>query len=366
MRLLLSGDVMTGRGIDQILPHPGDPRIHESWLQSAVRYVELTEETCGHIPLPVPFDYIWGDALGEMDRRKADFRVINLETAVTRSDDFWPGKGINYRMHPANLPCLTAAGVDICGLANNHVLDWGYAGLEETLQSLRAAGLLTAGAGMDARSASAPVVANSGRGRLLFYACGHGSSGIPPQWAAADMGAGVNRLRDLSGASAAQIAEQLGRLRQPGDLVCVSIHWGGNWGYGVPEEQREFAHRLIGAGVDIVCGHSSHHPRGIEVYRGRPILYGCGDLINDYEGISGHEEYRPNLRVLYCIEMDPGGRGLQSAELIPFESRRLRLQRPAAADCDWLCRTLDRECRALGAGLEPAQDGCSYFLRWPG
>ncbi len=155
--LFLCGDVMTGRGIDQILPHPSNPRIFEPAAHSALAYVELAEEVSGPITRPVDFAYIWGDALAEFARITPDARIINLETAVTTSDDVWP-KGINYRMHPKNIPCLSAAHIDCCVLANNHVLDWGYSGLAETLSSLAAAGIRTAGAGHDINQAQAPTI----------------------------------------------------------------------------------------------------------------------------------------------------------------------------------------------------------------
>ncbi|WP_348782421.1 CapA family protein [Mesorhizobium sp. KR9-304] len=98
MRLFLCGDVMTGRGIDQIMPRPCDPALHEPHLQSALGYVTLAERKSGPIPRAVPFDYIWGDALDEMDRREPDFRIINLETSIT-ADGIPEAKGINYRMH---------------------------------------------------------------------------------------------------------------------------------------------------------------------------------------------------------------------------------------------------------------------------
>ncbi|MBU1394726.1 MAG: CapA family protein, partial [Gammaproteobacteria bacterium] len=141
MTLFLCGDVMTGRGIDQVLPHPGDPVLHEGYVTSAPDYVALAERVNGPIPRPAEFAYVWGDALAEWARIAPDLRIVNLETAVTTRDDWQRGKGIHYRMHPANVPCLTAAGIDCCVLANNHVLDWGYAGLAETLETLRRAGL---------------------------------------------------------------------------------------------------------------------------------------------------------------------------------------------------------------------------------
>jgi hypothetical protein len=140
LTLFLCGDVMTGRGIAQVLPHPSDPRLYEPSVASATRYVELAERANGPIVRPVDFAYVWGDALDELERAHPDARIIDLETSVTTSDQRWD-KGIHYRMHPANVPCLTAARIDCCVLSNNHVLDWGYAGLVETIETLRRAGL---------------------------------------------------------------------------------------------------------------------------------------------------------------------------------------------------------------------------------
>ena len=138
--LFLSGDVMTGRGIDQILPHPSAPQLFEPAVRSALEYVELAEAVGGPIPRRAAFDYLWGDALAELERRRVSARIINLETAITVSKEAWPQKGVHYRMHPLNVPCLTAARIDCCTLANNHVLDWGRAGLEETLSVLSGGG----------------------------------------------------------------------------------------------------------------------------------------------------------------------------------------------------------------------------------
>ena len=274
MTLFLCGDVMTGRGIDQVLPHPGNPVLHEGYATSALDYVALAERANGPIPRPAEFAYVWGDALAEWARNAPDLRIVNLETAVTTRDDWQRGKGIHYRMHPANVPCLTAAGIDCCVLANNHVLDWGDAGLAETLDTLRRAGLQRAGAGRDRAEAAAPAVLPvAGKGRVLVFAYGAQSSGIPPVWAAAAGLPGVNLLPDLSPATLQQIAAQVQAIKQPADVVVASIHWGSNWGYAVPAAHQRFAHGLIDrCGVDVVHGHSSHHPLGIELYRGRPIL----------------------------------------------------------------------------------------------
>jgi poly-gamma-glutamate synthesis protein (capsule biosynthesis protein) len=135
--IFLCGDVMTGRGIDQILPHPSDPTIYESYMKSAQGYVKIAEEVNGAIDFPVSFSYVWGKALEEMDRVVPDVKIINLETSITKSNDYWKGKGINYRMHPENVWILKAAKIDVCSLANNHVIDWGYSGLIETMETLK-------------------------------------------------------------------------------------------------------------------------------------------------------------------------------------------------------------------------------------
>ncbi|MEP6880160.1 MAG: CapA family protein, partial [Nitrosospira sp.] len=111
LTLFLCGDVMTGRGVDQVLPHAGNPILYEQYMKSATGYLELAEEANGSIPKPVEYSYIWGDALAELERVKPDVRIINLETAVTRSDEVEKDKSVNYRMHPDNIPCITAANV---------------------------------------------------------------------------------------------------------------------------------------------------------------------------------------------------------------------------------------------------------------
>lgn len=363
--LFLAGDVMTGRGIDQVLPHPADPVIHEPYMRSASGYVELAELKNGLIPKPVDNSYIWGDALTVLDAIKPDLRIINLETSVTKSDDYWPGKGINYRMHPRNIGCLTAARLDCCVLANNHVLDWGYAGLVETLAVLKQAGIKGVGAGRDRQESQAPaVLAIPGKGRVLIFAYGSGTSGIPPGWAARDERPGVNLLPDLSEETVLRIKKDVAAIKEPGDLVLVSLHWGGNWGYAVSPMESHFAHRLIDdAGVDLIYGHSSHHAKGIEVYQGRLILYGCGDFLNDYEGIAGYEHYRGDLTLMYLPTFEPSTGRLVSMRLVPMQIRRFQTIHAGPAGSQWLMQVLNREGKQFGTRLLLAKDG-SLALKW--
>lgn len=357
IRLFVCGDVMTGRGIDQVLPHPSNPVLYESFVLHAGGYVHLAERASGPIPRPVDFAYIWGDALEILERARTDVRIINLETSITASEDAWPAKGINYRMHPANIGCLTAARIDCCCLANNHVLDWGYAGLEETLQTLDAAGIARAGAGRDAAEAAAPAVIDvPGKGRVLVFSLGSTSSGIPPEWAATEDRPGVNLLRDLSEETARSLASQTHQLKRPGDVIVASIHWGPNWGYEIPDAWIDFAHQLVVGGVDVVHGHSSHHVKGLEVYQDRLILYGCGDLLDDYEGIEGYEEFRPDLRLMYLLQVDPQQGRLVEARLAPVTVKRFRLQRASEADVEEFQSLLNEIGTPFGTHVQPQPD----------
>ncbi len=362
--LFLCGDVMTGRGIDQVLPHPGSPRICERYVASASGYVRLAERANGPIAKPVGFDYVWGEALEELSRRAPDLRIVNLETSVTTSEDC-TDKGISYRMSPDNVGCLTAAGIDCCVLANNHVLDWGRAGLIETLETLEGVELAYAGAGRNLAEAAAPaVLAVPGKGRVLVFAYGWRSSGITPDWAAGETEPGVNLLPDLSRTTLARIAEEVRAARRPGDIVVASLHWGGNWGYDIPREQRDFAHGLIDeAGVDLVHGHSSHHAKGIEVYREKLLLYGCGDFLNDYEGIKGYERYRDDLVLMYFPSLEPATGRLLRCDMRPLQIRNFRLNRATGDDVRWLAHVLERESQGLGTGVEPG-DGGTLVLTW--
>ncbi|OHB66164.1 MAG: hypothetical protein A2Y76_07240 [Planctomycetes bacterium RBG_13_60_9] len=250
---------------------------------------------------------------------------------------------------------------------------------------------------MNAKEAEAPAVFEVTRtGRVLVFSFGSVTSGIPLRWAAAQDRPGVNLLGDLSHETSHRIAAQMQDARSPGDTAIASIHWGGNWGYDIPEAQIRFAHSLIDEGVDLVYGHSSHHAKAMEVYQGCPIFYGCGDFLTDYEGIRGHEAYRGDLAVMYLITLDPPQSGLSHSpcndisgrctpwrgaqrrsnldpqdgkllrcarngmlievRLIPLQVRHFRLNRASATDARWLHRMLNRESTPFGTMISLSAD----------
>lgn len=353
--VLLGGDVMLGRGVDQVLPHPGAPELREPWVRDARRYVELAEWAHGPVPRPCGYDWVWGEVPGLLDELAPDVRLINLETAITADGDFAAGKAIHYRMQPGNLPTLSAFAPDVCALSNNHALDFGIGGLMETLDALAGVNIRAVGAGADLAAAQQPAVVPLPDGRrILIVSISTRSSGVPADWAAATGRPGVRRIDHPSVRHADEIAAHLAAHQGAGEPTIVSIHWGPNWGYGTGLSERQFAHRLIDTGIDIVHGHSAHHPRPIEIYRGKPVLYGCGDVIDDYEGIGGHESYRPDLRLLYLVSLGTAGPAV--LRMLPLRIRRLRLERTGRSDTQWLRTRLADISHRFGTRVEIGPD----------
>jgi poly-gamma-glutamate synthesis protein (capsule biosynthesis protein) len=195
------------------------------------------------------------------------------------------------------------------------------------------------------------------------FGLGSHKSGIPLGWAADEDVPGVDLLFDLSDETAAAIEERVREVKRSRDITIASVHWGSNWGYEVPPAHIRFAHRLIDGGVNIVHGHSSHHPRPIEVYRRGVIFYGCGDFLNDYEGISGFEQFRADLVLMYFATLNPTSGHLVQLRMMPMQIRKMRLSRATPRDVRWLRDRLTRVGNNFGASFESGTDG-SLFLRW--
>ena len=175
---------------------------------------------------------------------------------------------------------------------------------------------------------------------------------MPESWAAGATSPGVNFLSDLSAETRESTVESIKRQSRPEDLVIFSVHWGSNWGYDVPDEQIDFARGLIDSGaVDIVHGHSSHHVRPLEVYKGKLIVYGAGDFLNDYEGIEGNESYRDDLALMYFPTLDARTGELVRLRIIPLQIFRFSLRRASAADAAWLGKVLTRESKQFGTRI---------------
>ena len=248
MRLLLVGDVMLGRLVNDVLRRE-------------------------------PPDYAWGDCLAAF--RAADARVGNLECALSDTGDpfAYPDKVFHFKSDEANVRSLLAAGFDAVSVANNHVLDFGEDAMARTLDVLRGNGIAAAGAGRDLAEASRPCIVTAGGRRLGLIAFTDNEA----DWAATARRPGVFFVPvDLRDPRARHLQRVVGEAKAQVDVLVVSAHWGPNWGDEPPAEHVPFAHALVDAGADVIFGHSGHVTRGIESYRGRPILYCTGDFVDDY------------------------------------------------------------------------------------
>lgn len=392
--IFLGGDVMTGRGIDQALPCPGDPALHQSNGRNAVDYFKFAENTNGPIPRPVDYSYIWGDAIEIFEKNAPDLKIINLETSITKSNNFENGKAIHYKMNPGNVSCLQSAEIDVCTLANNHLLDFGYEGLTETLQALKNVNIKFSGAGCSRKEAELPAALNiAGKGRVIVFSYCSVTSGVPLSWEAEKTKPGVNLLTDFSDDTVRQIKDKIKIIKQYNDIIIISIHWGSNWDYDIPDDQVRFAHALIDeAGIDIIHGHSSHHPRPIEVYKDKLIIYGTGDLINDFEGLkgrknskinfrklkrlwklwklNGHKKFRSDLALMYFADVEFSTGKLLDLKIIPMQIKKFRLNYPSRQDAEWLKKRMNKVCKKFKSRLELKRTSStqnsdySLLLRW--
>lgn len=368
-RLFLVGDVMLGRGVDQILKFHCEPILYEGYITDARDYVKLAVEKNGPLPTDRTVEYIWGDALQVLDRFQPDVRMINLETAVTINSESWPGKGIHYRMHPKNVDVLQVAKLDCIVLANNHVLDWHYEGLKETLDSLQSAQLTTVGAGKTAEEAEKPAIFTlANNRRVIVFAFGHSSSGVPQAWRATATKPGVNYIEITNLKEISDLAEKIRSIKREGDVVVVSIHWGSNWDFDLESGQQRFAQKLIDeAGVDLIYGHSSHHVKGVEIYKGKLIIYGCGDFLSDYEGINGIGSmlgggFRDDVSFMYFPDLDAHSGRLLQLYMIPMRLKHIQVRHAKEQkDLDWLFNTMKRECQKFGTEIEKAEGAQNYF-----
>lgn len=387
--LTFVGDVMLGRLIDQLFPthnaNPVEQRIASTFIDKFPSILGKGKYTPSSP---------WGTTLPLL--QASDLTLINLETSATTTNDPWPDKTFNYRMHPANLgPILHAASVDYASLANNHTLDFGTEGLVETVWTVRDAGIAFGGAGERGDEASKPAVLWLPRQQQkpdehqypvhVYSAADHPREwGVVPTFHLIDYSPATRRrLRTLlvsGGASThPQVEEGVEsdvfhhrehhhhhhQLQGPSDsstplpaLKIFSVHWGPNYAWHPADKIRSLAHFLIDeCDVDIVHGHSSHHVQGVERYHGKLIIYGCGDFVDDY---ALHADYRNDLSAVWRVivkEREDGGGGggdrslvLDRLEIFPTRIERFRASLLDRKDEDhvWLRRRIEVLSGELG------------------
>lgn len=298
-----------------------------------------------------PAASVWGDTLPLF--AAADLRVCNLEcTFADRGRRWlWPIKKYHHRSDERNVAALTAARIDIAVVANNHTFDYGADGLRRTLAMLDGAGIAHAGAGETRAEAEAPAIGAVGGIRVGVVAFTDDE-----RWGTAgpaSPGRFYSSIR-LGHPRAGRVLAAMRRARAEVDVLVASAHWGPNLGDHPPPSQRPFAHALLDAGADVVFGHSSHVLRGVEVHRGRPILYGAGDLVHDYPPNGRHPTDHGGIFTLTWadgafrrLRVDPIVIRDSAAWLASHEEGRQIRERMAR-----LCSELGTAVEGSGASLE--------------
>ncbi|KAL7551835.1 hypothetical protein ACHAWF_015035 [Thalassiosira exigua] len=364
------GDNMLGRAVQLSFPSqaPGEEYISDSC--PAFHYLDMCLHPSGHPDGDPRLDeirrlnregrYLWKDYRQLVVDPPPDLRVLNFESHVTRSihnEDLPSWKGIRYHAHADNLEAMlrpyaeadhggNAASPVVVSLANNHAMDYGRTAFEaETLPALEELeGALPSvsaiGGGRNWIDASRPAAFGLREKDVRVFAVSSGCSGSLTSWWATKEKSGVVGLPALTSEGAVDRAVQIIKramdAHPPSNdgLTILSVHMGPNWALKGEDEgdiacRREFAHRVIDeCGVDMVYGHSSHHVRGMEVYAGKLILYGTGDIVNDYEGFEnpGEEKYN-RLGGVYVADVDADYGNFVQLRIVPMFMNRLRLER---------------------------------------
>ena len=312
-RLLLAGDVMLGRGVDEAL--------------ASMRPEE-----------------VWGDLLTHF--RRADARIVNLECALTRSERPWERspKAFHFRADPSAVAVLKAAGIDAVSLANNHVLDFEEEGLLETLEVLDRAGIRRAGAGRDLTAARRPAMVAGGKIALLSI------TDNEPLFAAGPGKPGVNFFAAAGPEALGWIERAAARARRDGaELVVLASHWGPNMVARPSPGIRALARGAIERGVDVYFGHSAHVVQGVEIHEGKPILYDTGDFVDDY---AVDPEMRNDWSFVFRLDFD--GRRFRGMEMVPALLSVARTRAASGAAAEPLLSRMTRLCAELGTRLTPS------------
>lgn len=245
---------------------------------------------------------IWGDLHPIL--RHTDLNIVNLETALTRSDKIVT-KRFNFKADPEKVHVLLQGPIHAVNLANNHILDFSEEGLSETIRILDQASIQHVGAGIDLAHAKSPIIIEKKGMRIGLLGC----TDNEPSWEAASKKAGTYFLSINDPAS---IRESIRSLRKHTDLLILSIHWGPNMKKEPLPEYRKLSREFIDLGVDIVHGHSAHVFQGVEIYKNKAILFDTGDLVDDY---AIDPELRNDRSFFFIVEADM--KGLRKIRLIP-------------------------------------------------
>ena len=207
----------------------------------------------------------------------ADVMWINNEFCYSNQGSPIPGKAYTFCAAPENVSILKELGVDIVGLANNHVYDFGPEAFADTLATLRGAEIAYVGAGADIKEASAPVYVDVDGYKIAYVAATRAEKNIKTPEATETSG-GVFRCYDNT-----DYIEKIKEAKANADYVIALPHWGAEHSTILEAAQTDGAKEYIDAGADAVIGAHTHCLQGMDFYNGKPIIYSLGNFwFDDY------------------------------------------------------------------------------------
>ncbi len=287
--------------------------------------------------------------------RSPDLTIVNLECAITSSADIWSGapKAFYFDAPPQAIHALAGAGIDMVSLANNHMLDFGVKGLLDTLQHLRLQGIHHAGAGVDIAGASYAAIMDCNGIKFGMVAF----SNHQADFAAQLHSPGIAYLDfDDEFAAVAVLRKSLDALRSAAvDWPILSLHWGPNMVFRPSIKFRRLAHAAINMGWKILFGHSAHVFQGIEIYRGYPIIYAAGDLVDDYYV---DPDFKNDHQLLFEMELTRSG--LRRIILHPVFIKDCRTQPANKEQSEYIVTWMTALCNEMGTRVQ--RDGENIWI----
>lgn len=301
----------------------------------------------------LPYEH-WGDTAQVL--HAADLRVCNLECAITDHHHPWSRspKAHHFRADRRAIEILKSGRIDACMLANNHILDFEEQGLLDTLHALEAAGIRHAGAGRNGSDAALPALVAGGAPQVRVALVAF--TDTEPVFGAGKT-SGANYLEvSLAPAALARVEAAIAAARQAADVVVVSNHWGANYRERPAPLFRDFARATIERGADAFYGHSAHVFHGVELHRGKPILYDTGDFIDDY-GL--HPGARNDWSFVFLLRFDgASGAAMRFAglEMIPVQLRFAKVELARDPQRTAIMQRMQALCAELGTRLVRGAD----------
>jgi poly-gamma-glutamate synthesis protein (capsule biosynthesis protein) len=298
---------------------------------------------------------VWGSTLPRLN--ELDGLIGNLECCVSAGGTRWPDKVYYFRSDPSfAIPALEAADTSFVSLANNHILDYREAALRDTRTHLDEAGIAHAGAGTDLQSAREPAVFEANDLTVAVFGLTDQSEAFAastdgPGTAFATLDPVVPETRSLVDEILDSVA-----AHDP-DLVVASLHWGANWETTPRRVHQRFGRWLVDQGVDVVHGHSAHVLQGVEVYRGRPIIYDAGDFVDDYVDYIDREGVHNKRSALFELVVSDGDLDELFVEPTAIVDEAAELAAPDIAE--WVRDTVAERSAAFGTDVERTAGGLS-------